>query len=314
MYSEQKLMLASLGKPEDLDEMEASGEWCLEEKWDGERILVMKRGNTVRAFSRNWKEVTAKIPEIVASTKKLLVSNMDIDGEIVHIDESKSIEECFSLSASRMRMKKATPEAVEKIPLTFIAFDTPTNPYDYNLPQNIISNLERKEILRIIIKRTSMKTIVVSKHHRDNFKDRYEQMIAEGKEGCVMKRIDGLYERKRSKNWLKMIPSYTLDVIATGVTEGKGKFAEYFGAFECETEDGLSHKAGVGNLTQKEMGEIKAMLDSGELEFPFMVEISLKGYYPSGTPRQPRVKRIRPDKELSERKEEVKTQRKLGDY
>ena len=305
MYSEQKLMLASLGKPEDLDEMEASGEWTLEEKWDGERVLVMKRGDTVRAFSRNWKEVTAKIPEIIEAVKDLEILNVDFDGEIVHIDKSKTIEECFSLSASRMRMKKATPEAVEKIPLTFVAFDVPNTNFN---------QIERIEFLRFALRKGNNTVLKTSKHHRDNFKDRYETMIAEGKEGCVIKRIDGLYERKRSKNWLKMIPSYTLDVVATGVTEGKGKFAEYFGAFECETEEGWYHKAGVGNLTQKEMGEIKAMLDSGELEFPFMVEISLKGYYPSGTPRQPRVKRIRPDKELPERKEEVKTQMTLGDY
>jgi len=305
VYSKQKLMLASLGKPEELDEMEASGEWILEEKWDGERVFVMKRGSIVRAFSRNWKEVTAKIPEIIERTRRLDVFNKDLDGEVVHIDENKTIEECFSLTSSRMRMKEATQEAVDSVPLTFVAFDIPT----CEALQD-----ERKLELEELFGDCSGGTIIVSKHYTNNFKDRYEAMIAEGKEGCVMKRIDGLYERKRSKNWLKMIPSYTLDVIATGVTEGKGKFAEYFGAFECETEEGWYHKAGVGNLTQKEMGEIKTMLDSGELEFPFMVEISLKGYYPSGTPRQPRVKRIRLDKELPERKEEVKTQMTLGDY
>lgn len=302
MYSKQKLMLCSLGKPEDLDEMEASGEWILEEKWDGERVLVMKRGDTVRAFSRNWKEVTAKIPEIVKAFS--IAPECDIDGEIVHIDESKTIEECFSLTSSRMRMKEATPEMVEKVPLTFVAFDLPTDSVaDFEL---------RKKALEGIL--TEGTHITISKSYTVNFKDRYEAMIAEGKEGCVMKRIDGLYERKRSKNWLKMIPSYTLDVIATGVTEGKGKFAEYFGAFEYETEEGWYHKAGVGNLTQKEMGEIKTMLDSGELEFPFMVEISLKGYYPSGTPRQPRVKRIRFDKDVPVREEKKEAQMTLGDY
>lgn len=296
-------MLASLGKPEDLDEMEASGEWILEEKWDGERVLVMKRGDEVRAFSRNWKEVTAKIPEILEDVRKINLINLDLDGEIVHIDESKTIEECFSLTSSRMRMKKADGDSVVNIPLTFVAFDVP----DLELHQ-----MHRKTYLSEFI--DEMGSVVLSKSYTDNFKDRYEAMVAEGKEGCVMKRKDGLYERKRSKNWLKMIPSYTLDVIATGVTEGKGKFAEYFGAFECETEEGQYHKAGVGNLKQSEMGEIKTMLDSGELEFPFMVEISLKGYYPSGAPRQPRVKRIRFDKNVPVREEKKEAQMTLGDY
>ena len=61
---------------------DASLEW----KLDGARIQVHKSGDEVRVFSRNLRDVTAAVPEVVASVQTLPVHDAIVDGDAVEID------------------------------------------------------------------------------------------------------------------------------------------------------------------------------------------------------------------------------------
>ena len=58
----------------------------------------------------------------------------------------------------------------------------------------------------------------------------FEFALKAGHEGIVAKRYDGLYEWKRSKNWLKMKPVKTFDGKIIAIYEGRGKFAGMAGS------------------------------------------------------------------------------------
>lgn len=66
-----------------------------------------------------------------------------------------------------------------------------------------------------------------------------------GHEGLVLKAIDGLYEFRRTRAWMKVKASETMDVEITGVQEGAGKYEGSLGALLFEHR-GQTCKAGTG--------------------------------------------------------------------
>lgn len=63
----------------------------------------------------------------------------------------------------------------------------------------------------------------------EGFYPLFQDFISQGKEGLILKVMDGKYENKRSKNFLKMKGKTTWDVVITGYTEPE---KEYYGKGE----------------------------------------------------------------------------------
>jgi DNA ligase-1 len=70
---------------DDIDEALAQidGEIALEWKLDGARIQVHKAGDDIKVFSRNLRDVTAAVPEIVETVRGLGVREAILDGEVI---------------------------------------------------------------------------------------------------------------------------------------------------------------------------------------------------------------------------------------
>ena len=62
-------------------------------------------------------------------------------------------------------------------------------------------------------------------HSHEELSAALKKAVAEGYEGLMVKKPNGLYEYKRSKNWLKAKPLHTFDGVITGLYEGKKKSA-----------------------------------------------------------------------------------------
>jgi ATP-dependent DNA ligase len=311
----KSLMLAKTGDPKDLAKYEKSGHKLLEEKFDGERIQVLSEEEDnyyVRAFGRSKKEFTTQVPEIMAEFFSKISEEYHFDGEIIHQNEFLTLEENFSTCSSRMRLKAPTKQQVDDSPLTYVIFDVLVWE---GKDVTSLSLYERRLLIQSILisKRIDPEVAFLSPAYYDKFQERYEKYLEDGKEGVMIKDMDSPYVGARSSHWEKIIPALTLDVKTIGLTPGKGKNQKYFGAFACETEKGVHFNSGPGNLTQEEMGTIKRDIEKGALTFPFMIEVSYKGIMPSGKPRQPRTKRLRPDKEVYQTVKEV-SQKSLFDF
>lgn len=311
----RNLMLAKTGDPKDLAKYETYGTYLLEQKFDGERIQILseKENNyCVRAFGRSKKDFSKQVPEIMVEFFSKISEEYHFDGEIIHQNEFLTLEENFAACSSRMRLKNPTKKQVDDNPLTYVIFDILV------WEGKDVTGLplcERRELIQEILKSKNIDPEIafLSPAYFSKFKERYEEYLEDGKEGVMIKNVGSPYVEARSDHWLKIIPQLTLDVKVIGLAPGKGKNEKYFGAFECETETGVRYNSGPGNLTQEDMETIIQDIKEGKLTFPFMIEVSYKGILPSGKPRQPRTKRIRPDKEVYEVKE-LKAQKTLFDF
>ena len=80
MKKEYQPMLATLvDKPFD------SADWVYETKWDGFRLIAEVKRGSVRLFSRNGIEVTARYPAITQALRAIAEPCV-IDGELVALD------------------------------------------------------------------------------------------------------------------------------------------------------------------------------------------------------------------------------------
>jgi len=79
----------------------------------------------------------------------------------------------------------------------------------------------------------------------------YDQFIAEGYEGFIVRELSSIYKRKRSTEMMKFKPKQTDQYEITGVYEAfseDGKPLNMIGGFECVDDMGTSFKVGVGKL------------------------------------------------------------------
>lgn len=74
----------------------------------------------------------------------------------------------------------------------------------------------------------------------------FEQYLADGKEGIILKDRNGVWEDKRSKGQIKFKGELECDLKIVGVEEGTGKYAGKVGSFLCESSDG-NVKVSVGS-------------------------------------------------------------------
>ena len=88
-----KRFIIQLGQPvqpmlaqsaDSVDEaLDALGEVSLEYKMDGARIQVHKTGDDVRVYSRNLREVTGAVPEVVEIVRRAAARELILDGEVI---------------------------------------------------------------------------------------------------------------------------------------------------------------------------------------------------------------------------------------
>jgi ATP-dependent DNA ligase len=119
----------------------------------------------------------------------------------------------------------------------------------------------------------------------------FQEYLAEGYEGIILKDGSGEWEDKRSKTQIKFKGELECDLKIVGVEEGKGKYAGMLGNLLCESADGVvkvSVGSGLNDLQRKEFmkqnlvdgivaikynSRIKNKLGDESLFLPIFVEI-----------------------------------------
>ena len=92
----------------------ATGDWIYELKFDGIRLIGIKRGEKVSLLSRNQNELAERFPEIVKAIETLPAGECVIDGEVVALDEE---------GRSSFQLLQAREMEGRKTPVYFYAFD-----------------------------------------------------------------------------------------------------------------------------------------------------------------------------------------------
>lgn len=121
----------------------------------------------------------------------------------------------------------------------------------------------------------------------------FEERIAAGKEGIIVKTLDSAWHPRRNRGWSKMKAEESEDLKVVGCVEGEGKYVGTMGLIQLDY-NGVVVGCGTG-FNDMERHEIWAMHQRGEL-LGKTAEIHYHEVTPDGSLRHPSWKGFRIDK------------------
>jgi bifunctional non-homologous end joining protein LigD len=208
-------MLATLvGEPFD------DKKWVFETKWDGFRLIAKKQGRTVRMWSRNGVDVTAKYRVLLPALQKI-EGSIVIDGELCAID-------AYGRSRFQLLQNALNKEAK----LLYVVFDA-LFVGGKDIREKPL--LERKKILKALLPRGPL--LRYSEHVEEFGTRAFAEAQRAHEEGVIAKRAAGLYySGKRTREWLKFKAVHEQEVVIVGFTKPR-RSRQYFGSLALAVRD-----------------------------------------------------------------------------
>jgi bifunctional non-homologous end joining protein LigD len=195
----------------------ATGDWIYELKFDGIRLVGVKKDEKVSLLSRNQNELAERFPEIVEAIRRLPVRECVIDGEVVALDGE---------GRSSFQLLQAREMEGRKTPVYFYAFDL------LQLDgKNLVSlPLEaRKSVLEKLCAGVG-DPIRYSGAIDGDAERLLEEVKRRGLEGIIGKQRNSVYETgRRSGAWIKLKCVSEQEFVIGGYTPPQGS-RKYFGA------------------------------------------------------------------------------------
>lgn len=260
----------------------------IEPKLDGMRVVVYYDGNEVTYFSRGGKEITT-LSYIDKQIKELIPDGGVFDCEVMSGD--------FNATISEVHRKEAKSKNSVLIVFDYLTLE------EWQAQKTKKSQRQRRDLLEKIFEKKyldkNQKKYVNIKlvdcyivHSLEQAVERYRRFKDDGYEGAILKNLVSPYEFKRSRNWVKMKPSETIDLEVLDIVEGTGKYQNCVGALTCEL-DGvkISIGGGIKDEERKEWWEHPEKIVGSIIEIEYMEKTKNK----NGTSalRHPRFIRIR---------------------
>jgi bifunctional non-homologous end joining protein LigD len=235
-------------------------EWLFEIKWDGYRAVAFIEDGRVRLVSRSQNDLTAQFPELGSLPQLVKAQRAILDGEIVALDEEG--RPSFSLMQQRtgFRPGKHRLPGRESVPIVYYAFDLL---YLDGFDLRRVALQQRKQLLQERIVPGAL--VQFSDHYAEKGLDLFEAAKQRGLEGIVAKKRNGIYEEKRSHDWLKIKITQRQECVIGGYTDPEGS-RNYFGALVLglyDRQGRLIHVGQVGTgFDQKALKEMFAHLQT----------------------------------------------------
>ena len=190
----------------------------LEWKLDGARIQAHKSGDEVRVFSRNLREVTAAVPEVVEAMRALDGRDLIVDGEVIALRADGSPHP-FQVTMQRFGRKLDVHRLRSDIPLTPFLFDCL-----YADGESLIDTPQEARVARL---ETIAPSIVVPRLVRPTSASAtrfLDETLQHGHEGLMVKSLAAPYAAgRRGQQWLKVKIARTLDLVILAAEWGHGR-------------------------------------------------------------------------------------------
>jgi len=225
--------------------------WLHEIKYDGYRIGCRIRSGRVTLISRNGKDWTDALPDVVAAATTLPTKDALIDGEVaIVLPDGRTSFQLLQNAFSGEKPKGA---------LVYFVFDL------LRLDGEKLERLplvERKARLRAFIgKRKSI--IRYADHVEGNARKFFDQACGLGLEGIISKRASAPYHSGRHGEWVKTKCVFEQEFVIGGFTDPEGSRAGIGALLIGYYDRGtlvFSGKVGTG-FTQKGALELRRQLE-----------------------------------------------------
>jgi DNA ligase-1 len=202
-----------------VDALATLGEASLEFKLDGARIQVHKIGDEVKVYSRNLRDVTVAVPEIVTAARAMPARELVLDGEAIAL-KPDGTPHPFQITMRRFGRKLEVDQLRGDLPITPYFFDAlyiDGNPLvDEPLTRRIDVLGEQAAAANLV-----PRIVTASPEEAEAFAAR---AFAAGHEGLMAKDIGATYAAgRRGSAWLKVKRAHTLDLVVLAVEWGSGR-------------------------------------------------------------------------------------------
>ena len=195
--------------------------WIYETKWDGYRAICFVSSGEHRLVSRNQIDMTAAFPELGDVSRSLNARIAILDGEIVALGADGLPS--FQMLQGRLGLKGGKRSRSRSGRIVFYAFDLI---YHDGFDLQSCALVDRKDLLSRILQQTN--SVRYSDHFEEQGTVLYEKAAELGIEGIVAKKRASRYVQGRTREWLKIKPEKTAEVVICGYTEPQNS-RQYFG-------------------------------------------------------------------------------------
>jgi DNA ligase-1 len=201
------------------DALERLGTAAFEWKLDGVRVQAHKSGGEIRVYTRSLNEVTAAVPEVVATLRDVAARELIADGETLALrpdGRPYPFQETMARFGSRLEVEAKRAAR----PLSVFFFDcllVEARDLTGERAQERFDALASALPKHLIIPRL----VTGDRKAAAAF---YEDALARGHEGVMAKALDAPYEAgSRGAGWLKIKRAQTLDLAVIAVEWGSGR-------------------------------------------------------------------------------------------
>jgi DNA ligase-1 len=297
-----------------------------EDKYDGIRVQLHRRGAEARLFSRDLHDVSGQFPEVAAAARSLAWDGI-LDGELLAYRDGTVLP--FLALQRRLGRKEPSAELQAEIPVAYVAFDAlALGPRDGEVEALLGRPLaeRRARLEELDLGRAEPARFALSRLDRVRSVDELEAVFAAARErrneGLMVKDPTSVYAPgRRGFGWLKMKKALaTLDCVVVGVEWGHGKrhgvLSDYTFAVRDEATGTLvTIGKAYSGLTDAEIASMTTWFEEHTLrhmgryrlvEPTIVVEIAFDVIHRSTrhasgyAMRFPRIVRIRDDKTAAE--------------
>ncbi|WAH99733.1 ATP-dependent DNA ligase [Arthrobacter sp. MMS18-M83] len=183
-----------------------------EPKWDGFRACALVDLRGVSLWSRQSKDLSRYLPELVSALEQQVPSGCVIDGEAVLWSQGRLDFE--ALQRRLVASNTGLARMVRELPASYVAFDLlAVAGHDIrNLPWSRRREL-LEELARAWAPPLNLSPVTTD---RDLAEAWFRDLPSTGMEGLILKRSEQAYEGSRI--WLKVKHRQVLDIVCAGVT------------------------------------------------------------------------------------------------
>jgi DNA ligase-1 len=262
-------------------------------------------------FSRNLRDVTAAVPEVVAAAQALPATELILDGEVIAL-RPDGVPQTFQLTMQRFGRRLDVDRLRAELPLTPFFFDCL---YVDGTPMIDQPQIDRFRTLASMAPSVTVPNLV--KPTREQAAQFVDETLQRGHEGVMVKALASTYAAgRRGRHWMKIKVARTLDLVVLAAEWGHGRRKGWLSNLHLGARDPVTGGFVMLGKTFKGMTDQMLAWQTGrflELEVardaytvylrPEVVveiafnELQQSPHYPGGLAlRFARVKRYRPDK------------------
>ncbi len=294
----------------------------LEDKYDGIRCQLHKKGGRVELFSRDLNRITDQFPDLAAAARRELGFDGILDGELLAWRDGRALPFAELQKRLHRRLDGGDLFLGQEIPLAFSAYDLLWHEGEPLLKSPLCVRRARLESLLAPNSGAFHLAPVFAANTAEEIESAFSRARKRGNEGLMAKDPASPYTPgRRGLAWLKLKKAYaTLDVVVIAVEQGHGKrrgvLSDYTFAVLDEATGALRTlgKAYSG-LTDAELATLTEHFHQNTLEErgrqrrvvpDTVLEIAFDRIQPSARHdsgyalRFPRIARIRTDKTVDD--------------